>query len=263
MQRRPFVHASLALLTLFGASRAQAQPSALESILARKQIQVAVPTDYPPYGFVGVDMAPQGLDIEMARLIASKLGVKLELVPVSSANRIPYLQTRKADLVISTLGKNPEREKVINFSAAYAPFYQAVFGPKSLAIKSWDDLAGKTVAVTRGAMEDQELGKVAPPSLQIKRFEDNNATISAYVAGQTQLIATSASAAALMAQRNPQLGAEYKLLLKDSPCFIGVAKGEDALLAKVNEIIAAAKKDGSIEALSRKWLGRGAGELPL
>lgn len=263
MQRRPFVHASLALLTSFGASWAQAQPSALESILARKQIQVAVPTDYPPYGFVGVDMVPQGLDIEMARLIASKLGVKLELVPVSSANRIPYLQTRKADLVISTLGKNPEREKVINFSAAYAPFYQAVFGPKSLAIKSWDDLAGKTVAVTRGAMEDQELGKVAPPSLQIKRFEDNNATISAYVAGQTQLIATSASAAALMAQRNPQLGAEYKLLLKDSPCFIGVAKGEDALLAKVNEIIAAAKKDGSIEALSRKWLGRGAGELPL
>ncbi|MCU7372678.1 transporter substrate-binding domain-containing protein [Paucibacter sp. O1-1] len=262
MQRRPFLHTSLALVTLFGALSAQAQ-TALDGILAKKQINIAVPTDYPPYGFVGTDMAPQGLDIEMARLIAAKLGVKLELVPVTSANRIPYLQTKKADLVISTLGKNPEREKVINFSAAYAPFYQAVFGPKAMAVKSWEDLAGKTVAVTRGAMEDQELGKVAPASLQIKRFEDNNATVAAYVAGQTQLIATSASAAGLMAQRNPQLGAEYKLLLKDSPCFIGVAKGEDALLAKVNEIIAAAKKDGSIEALSKKWLGRGAGDLPL
>jgi len=60
----------------------------------------------------------------------------LELVPVTSANRIAYLQTRKADLVISTLGKNPEREKVIDFSAAYSPFFQAVFGPKSVAVKS-------------------------------------------------------------------------------------------------------------------------------
>jgi polar amino acid transport system substrate-binding protein len=56
--------------------------------------------------------------------------VKVELVPVTSANRIPYLQTKKADLVISTLGKNPEREKVIDFTAAYSPFFQAVFAPR-------------------------------------------------------------------------------------------------------------------------------------
>ena len=47
---------------------------------------------------------------------------------MTSANRIPYLQTHKADLVISTLGKNAEREKVIDFSRAYSPFFQAVFG---------------------------------------------------------------------------------------------------------------------------------------
>ena len=70
--------------------------------------------------------------------------MKVELVPVTSANRIPYLQTKKADLVISTLGKNPEREKVIDFTAAYSPFFQAVFAAKSLSIKSLADLAGKT-----------------------------------------------------------------------------------------------------------------------
>lgn len=241
---------------------AQAQ-TALDSITKSKTIKIAVPTDYPPYGFVGPDMAPQGLDVAMAQLIAAKLGVKVELVPVTSANRIPYLQTRKADLVISTLGKNPEREKVINFSAAYAPFYQAVFAAKSLPIKSWADLAGKTVAVTRGAMEDQELAKVAPASLQFKRFEDNNATIAAFAAGQTQLLATSAAVAGNLMQRNPGLNTEYKLLLKDSPCYVGVAKGEDALLAKVNQIIAAAKAAGELEALSKKWLGRSTGELPL
>jgi polar amino acid transport system substrate-binding protein len=249
---------------LFGLSAlgAQAQ-TALESITKSKTIKIAVPTDYPPYGFVGPDMKPQGLDVAVAELIAAKLGAKAELVPVTSANRIPYLQTKKADLVISTLGKNPEREKVINFSAAYAPFYQAVFAAKSLSIKSWADLGGKTVAVTRGAMEDQELAKVAPSTLEYKRFEDNNATIAAFAAGQTQLLATSAAVAGNLMQRNPGLNTEYKLLLKDSPCYVGVAKGEDALLAKVNEVIAAAKASGELEALSKKWLGRGTGELPL
>jgi polar amino acid transport system substrate-binding protein len=256
---RRLLVAGLSLLAL-GAAQAQ---TALDTITKSKTIKIAIPTDYPPYGFVGPDMAPQGLDVAMAQLIAAKLGVKAELVPVTSANRIPYLQTKKADLVISTLGKNPEREKVINFSAAYAPFYQAVFAAKSLSIKSWADLAGKTVAVTRGAMEDQELAKVAPASLEFKRFEDNNATIAAFAAGQTQLIATSAAVAGNLMQRNPGLNTEYKLLLKDSPCYVGVAKGEDALLAKVNEIIAAAKAAGELEALSKKWLGRGTGDLPL
>ena len=244
------------------AASAQAQ-TALDTITKRKTIKIAVPTDYPPYGFVGPDMAPQGLDVAMAQLIAAKLGVKAELVPVTSANRIAYLQTKKADLVISTLGKNPDREKVINFSAAYAPFFQAVFAAKSLNIKTWADLGGKSVAVTRGAMEDQELAKVAPATLEYKRFEDNNATIAAFAAGQTQLLATSAAVAGNLMQRNPGLNTEYKLLLKDSPCYVGVAKGEDALLAKVNAIIAAAKAAGELEALSKKWLGRSTGELPL
>ena len=77
------------------------------------------------------------------------------------------------------------------------------------------------------------------------------------------MLATSAAVAGNLMQRQPGLNVEYKLLLKDSPCFIGVAKGEDALLAKVNAIIAAAKQAGELEALSKKWLGRGAGELPL
>jgi polar amino acid transport system substrate-binding protein len=227
-----------------------------------REIRIAIPTDYPPYGFVGTDLKPQGLDIDMALLIAAKLGVKADLVPVISANRIPYLQTKKAQLVISTLGKNPEREKVIDFTAAYSPFFQAVFAPKTLAIKSFADLSGKSVAVTRGAMEDQELGKVAPPNVDVKRFEDNNATVAAFAAGQTQLIATGASVAGTLMQKHPQLGIEFKLLLKDSPNFIGVAKGEPALLAKVNQIIAEAKKSGDLDKMAVKWLGRPAGALP-
>ena len=236
--------------------------SALDQINAKKLITIAIPTDFPPYGFVGTDLKPQGLDIDMANLIAAKMGVKIELVAVTSANRIPYLQTKKADLVISTLGKNPEREKVIDFSAGYSPFYQAVFAAKALPIKSAADLAGKSVGVTRGAIEDMELTKIAPPSADVKRFEDNNATVSAFVSGQVQVIATGASVAGNMIARNPSMSTEYKFVLKDSPNFIGVAKGEDTLRLKVNEIIAATKASGELDKMAMKWLGRPTGELP-
>ena len=182
--------AAASVLASFG-PLAQAQ-SALDDVMAKKLILIAVPTDSAPYGFVGTDLQPQGLDVDMAQLIGSKLGVKVELVPVTSANRIPYLQTKKADLVISTLGKNPEREKVIDFTSAYSPFFQAVFGPKSVVVKTPADLAGKSVGVTRGAMEDQELGKIAPSGVDVKRFEDMNGTVSAFAAGQVQLMAVGA-----------------------------------------------------------------------
>lgn len=260
--RRLFAGGLLTAAALAAAGVAQAQ-NALDTIMKSKTLKVAIPTDYPPYGFVGTDMAPQGLDIDAAKLIASRMGVKLELVPVTSANRIPYLQTKKADLVISTLGKNAEREKVIDFSSAYAPFFQGVFAKKTMPVKDFKDLVGKSVAVTRGAMEDQELNKAAPPGVDYRRFEDNNATVAAYVAGQTQVIAMSGAVAAEMIRKNPQINTEFKLLLKDSPCFVGIAKGEDALKARVNEIIAAAKKDGTLDKLSKQWLGKPAGDLPV
>jgi polar amino acid transport system substrate-binding protein len=260
MSRR-FILTLAGALALAAATGAGAQ-SALDGIVAKKQITIAIPTDFPPYGFVGTDLKPQGLDIDMANLIGAKLGVAVELVPVTSANRIPYLQTKKADLVISTLGKNPEREKVIDFSAAYSPFFQAVFAAKGTAIKGPADLAGKSVGVTRGAIEDMELSKLAPATADVKRFEDNNATVSAFVSGQVQAIATGASVAGNLMARNPQLGTEFKFVLKDSPNFIGIAKGDDKLRAKVNEIIAAAKAAGELDKLATKWLGRPAGDLP-
>lgn len=259
---RRLLLAMAASLLAFSTPAAFAQ-DALAQIEATGKIRIAVPSDYPPYGFVGTDLRPQGLDIDMAKLIAEKLGVELEMVPVTSANRIPYLQTAQVALVISTLGKNAERMAVIDFSHAYAPFYQAVYASKDLAVTSFADLAGKSIAVAKGAMEEQELTKLGPPDLDFKRYEDQASSTAAFVAGQTDVLATSVSNASLMAQHNPELGAELKLIIKESPCFIGVAKDQVALLAKVNEIILAAKADGTIDAMSQTWLQKPAGDLPL
>jgi len=228
---------------------------ALGDITSRGALRVAVPQDFPPFGSVGTDMAPMGYDVDMANLIADKLGVKVELVPVTSANRIPYLQTNKVDLVISSLGKNPDREKVIDFSAAYAPFFNGVFAPAELAVTKPEELTGKVVGVTRGAVEDLELTKVAPADTVIKRYEDNNGTISAFLSGQVEAVATGNVVAAAILAKNPPKRPELKFLIKNSPCYIGLGKAQPALLEKVNAIIAAAKADGSLNAIAQKWLG--------
>lgn len=234
---------------------AGARADQLAQIQQSHQLRVAVPQDFPPFGSVSTDMQPVGYDIDVAKRIAQGLGVTVVLVPVSSANRVPYLTTNKVDLIISSLGKNAEREKVIDFSTAYAPFFNGVFGPADMKVTGPADLANKTIGVTKGSIEDIELTKIAPTTATIKRYEDNNSTIQAFLSGQTPLIATGNVVAAAILARNPPQKPESKFLIKDSPCFIGIGKGETALQEKVNAIIAASRKDGTLDAISQHWLG--------
>ena len=185
--RRFFLHAVMAASAVAALLPGRpAHADALANIQKAGVIRVAIPNDFPPFGSLGPDLKLQGYDIDMANLVAKELGVKAELVPVTSTNRIPFLTTGKVDVVISSLGKNAERAKVIDFTQAYAPFPKSVYGPKDVSIKAPADLAGKTIGVTRGSTEDLALSAVAPASATIKRYEDNNATAQSYLIGQVQ-----------------------------------------------------------------------------
>jgi polar amino acid transport system substrate-binding protein len=140
---------------------------------------------------------------------------------------------------------------------AYAPFFNGIFAPAGVAVTKAEELAGKSVGVTRGSVEDLELTKIAPESAAIKRYEDNNGTISAFLSGQVNVVATGNVVAAAILARNPPKRPELKFLIKNSPCYIGLLKDQPALLSKVNAIIEGAKKDGSLEAISQKWLKTG------
>jgi len=244
----------LAAISLVGISQT-ATASAIEEILKAGIIRVAVPQDFPPFGSLGPDGKPQGYDVDMAYLVAKGLGVKVELVPVKSSDRIPYLTEKKVDLIISSLGKNPEREALIDFSIAYAPFFSAIFGPDDVHVFRANDLAGKTSGVPRDALEDKELTKIAPPTAVIKRFDDNKATIAAFLSGDVQLIVTGNTIAAAILASNPPRKPKLKFLVKNSPCYIGFNKGEIGLRNRVNGVIIKGAQNGSLHELDLKWLG--------
>ena len=89
MHPRSFIKAAGALALAASLTAAFAPASAqtaLDDVMAKKLILIAVPTDSAPYGYVGTDLKPIGFDIDMANYIGKKLGVSVELVPVISAS---------------------------------------------------------------------------------------------------------------------------------------------------------------------------------
>lgn len=145
----------------------------LADILSAGVIKIAVPESFAPFGSLGIEGEHVGYDVDVAKLMAENLGVDLEIVPVVSKQRIPFLETGRVDLIISSLGANPERAKSIWFSAAYAPFYSGVFASEDTMITSAADLSGMAVGVTGGNLEDLELSKIAPADANIIRFGDD------------------------------------------------------------------------------------------
>ncbi|NMV42175.1 transporter substrate-binding domain-containing protein [Ralstonia insidiosa] len=253
--RRTFLYAVMAASAVVALLPGRpAHADVLANIQKAGVIRVAIPNDFPPFGSLGPDLKLQGYDIDMANLVAKELGVKAELVPVTSTNRIPFLTTGKVDIVISSLGKNAERAKVIDFTQAYAPFPKSVYGPKDASIKKPADLAGKTIGVTRGSTEDLALSAVAPASATIKRYEDNNATAQSYLIGQVQLVTVGNIVANAVNERTKLRQLDLKFPVEDTPCYVGVAKGEPALLDKVNAAITKLKTDGRLNDLSQRWI---------
>jgi polar amino acid transport system substrate-binding protein len=242
-----------AALALAASFAAPAYADALDTIQKSGVVRIGVFMDYPPFGSIGPDMKPQGYDIEMADYLGRALKAKVELVPITGENRMAYLATHKADMLLS-VGQTPEREKILDFSRPYAPYYLAVFGPKSLAVKNTGDLAGKTISVARGTLEDLSVSKVAPPSATIKRFDDPNGAISAFLSGQAQLMVVGNDVGATIIARNPPIQPEQKFQLFSSPDHVGLNKNEPRLLKEVDAAIAQAKKDGTLNTLSTKWL---------
>ncbi|MDP1153848.1 transporter substrate-binding domain-containing protein, partial [Klebsiella pneumoniae] len=76
------------------------------------------------------------------------------------------------------------------------------FGPKGSELKDEEALSGKSIGVTRGAVEDIVLTSVAPQAAQIKRYEDKNTTLSAYQSGQVQYVAPRNRVVAAISRQN-------------------------------------------------------------
>jgi len=144
--------ASLAALAGFALAAGPAAAQTLEKIKSRGVLVVGSKADYKPFGFRDPSGAIVGFEPDLAKEIADKLGVKLELEPVVSSNRMQFLQQGKIDLMIATMNDKPDRRQVVGI---LEPLYYAsgvnVLASKKAALKSWEQLKGQKVCGIQGA----------------------------------------------------------------------------------------------------------------
>jgi polar amino acid transport system substrate-binding protein len=235
---------------------------ALDRILKEGKIKIAVPQDTPLFGIQGSDGSYEGFDVDFAHMLAEDLGVELELVPVVSANRIPFLTSGKVDLVIANMGVRPDRAEVIAFSKPYAPFFWAVYGTKDVDVRTIEDTVPYTVGATLGTLEEIAFSAAAPAGTKILRYNDQATTVQSFLSGQVDLIVTGNAIAAEVIRQNPAKGIESKFVLRQSPCHIGVRKGDNGLLSWVNAAVYVHKLNGDLDTLSIKWFGEPLPEFP-
>jgi polar amino acid transport system substrate-binding protein len=242
----------IACLAVAGAAHADL----LDDITKAKKIRIATDFSIPPSGMLDKDLKPTGSDVETAQLLAKDWGLELEFVQTTGATRIPNLQTGKADIVVSTLSVTPDRQKVIDFSKPYAALVSVIGARKELPIKDWPDLKGKAVTVTRGTTQDTELTTLGKDKdFRVVRYDDDATMVTAAVSGQADIVSTSVTILNQITAKNPQRPFEPKIVLRNLDLAVGVKKGEERLLAKLNEWVTANLHNGKLNDIYKKYHG--------
>ena len=239
------------------------QAQTVDEIVSRGTIKVGVLVDIPPYGLLNDKQEPDGYDVDVAKLLASYMGVKLEIVPVTGPNRIPFLLTNKVDILVATFGITPERAKQVLFAIPYAAIENVIFARKDAKITSLDDLKGLRIGVPRGAVQDVLLTKRFGNTARISRFDDDPATYQSLVAGQVDAIAETGLTGDDFYAKNGNGQFERKVVLLQQPNGITMRKDQWNLHQWVNTFVYYTKNNGELDALWQKWFKKPLPNLPV
>jgi polar amino acid transport system substrate-binding protein len=242
-----------AALLAFGSHAALADQ--LDDIKKSGKVRVAIAIGTPLFSFADANLQPTGSDVDTATELAKDLGVKLEIVPITTAARIPTLQAQRADLVISSLSITEERAKVVDFSIPYSAITIMVAAPKDMKITGYGDLAGKRVGLTRATTNDTLTTKEAKGA-EIMRYEDDATLITSAVTGQVDIFSSTPSNLGEVNKRAPGKNYEMKFSQLDSGLGITMNKGEPKLKEWINGWVNTNIKSGKLNTIYKKYHGR-------
>lgn len=125
-------------------------------VMERGKLVVGVKADYKPWGYRNSDGELVGMEIDMAKDVAEKMGVEVELVPVQSSNRMQFLEGGKIDLMIATMSDRADRREIVGIVGPnYYTSGTNAMSPKAVGLSDWEELRGKPVCGKQGAFYNQ------------------------------------------------------------------------------------------------------------
>jgi polar amino acid transport system substrate-binding protein len=245
----------LALLSACGRQDA-GQADRLGAIREAGVLRVAAFDGNPPFGFIDPDSNEiRGLDVDIARELAKRLGVKLELVPTNPANRIPLLQSRRADLVLANFTITPERAQQVDFSIPYFASGQQFLARKG-RLDSANQLNGIRIGVDKGTTNEAVLRQKFPGATLIA-YDDTPFAFTALRNGNVDAITQDGPKLVGLLANVPDAD-QYEIppfSISDDLIGIGIPRGEAALKAFVDETLLELEASGRAQQIHDAWFG--------
>jgi polar amino acid transport system substrate-binding protein len=228
----------------------------LEAVKKRGILVAGVKDSTPGFGFVDEKTREiVGYDVDFVRSIANRLGVKLQLKPVTSASRMPQLIEGNIDIIAATMTKTAERAKQIDFSNTYF-FTGQKFLTRKGAVKTLADLEGKKIGTAKGSTSEQNAAK-ALPKATILSFDDYPQAFLAFQQSKVVAVTTDESILANMLSKAPNRD-QFEIpdiQISDEPYGLGLRKGDRNFLDFVNKTLLEMEKSGEARKIFDKWFG--------
>jgi glutamate transport system substrate-binding protein len=225
-----------------------AEGSTMAALAEAGSITVGTKFDQPLFGLVGPSGEPEGFDVEIAKIIASELGISedgIEWTETVSANREPFIENGQVDIVVATYTINDTRKEVVSFAG---PYYMAGQSILVLAdddtIESEEDLVGQPVCSVTGSTPAAMLAEIGAVPVLTDTYTN---CLEPLRGGQVVAVSTDNVILAGLAAQNE---GEFKVVgepFTDEPYGIGLALEDDEFRNWINDVLEAAYEDGRYE----------------
>ena len=196
-----------------------------------------------------------GFDVDIAGEVARDIfgnPAQVEYRILSSAERITALEKGEVDIVVKTMTINCERRKDVNFSTVYLDAAQRILAPRDSPITKPADLSGKRVCVARGTTSLHRIREINPPPIvaEVVNWADCLVTLQQR---EVDAVSTDDSILAGLVSQDPYLHIVGPNM-GTQPYGVGVKLDNDGLVRFVNGTLERIRRDGTWNALYRKWL---------
>jgi glutamate transport system substrate-binding protein len=231
-------------------------------------IRIGTKFDQPGLGNIDLETdEPEGFDVEIAKLIAGKLGIAeddIEFIETISANREAFLANDRVDMIVATYTINDERKAQVDFAG---PYYVAgqdlLVRADDDSINGPDDLAGKRVCAVTGSTPIARIRESYPEAEPVE-FDTYTECVDQLEAEQIDAVSTDNIILAGYAA-DPRYEGLFRVVgetFSDEPYGIGVPKGDDEFRAFINDVLEDAFQDGTWEEFFDATLGESGVEAP-
>nr|WP_239700611.1 cystine ABC transporter substrate-binding protein [Massilia sp. 9096] len=235
----------------------------LDAARARGTLRIALEGTYPPFNFRDARTGElDGYDVDVARLIAARLGLKPAFVITEWSAILAGLGAGKYDVIVSQVGITPKRQQAFDFSHPYT--YSApqliVRRNETAEYTSLNDLKGKKVGVGQGSVFEQQVRAV--PGIDVRSYPAAPENLQDLAFGRIDAALNDSLMVAYLL-KNSQLpiraGARVGAVARTGIAF---QKGNPKFHAALDGALDGARADGSLKQISMKWFGVDASRAP-